>query len=101
MRMDKIEVIARRILDWKLNRWDRWFDHENGIFIDNFTPDKNLEHAMLIVSKLEKLGFTYTKISDLEVCFDATRGTGDTLPEAITNAAYEIADNRSIPDEWL
>lgn len=99
--MDKIEVIARRILDWKLNRWDRWFDHEKGVFIDNFQPDKNLEHAMQIVRKLEDLGFTYTKISETEVCFDHTYGTGDTLAIAITNAAYEIADNRSVPDEWL
>lgn len=59
--MDKVEVIARRILGWKMNSWDKWFDYEKGIFIRNFQPEQKLDHAMLIVEKLEKLGFTYTK----------------------------------------
>ena len=42
--MNKRDVIARRILGWKLNRWDRWFDFENGIFIHEsiFNPIKTL-----------------------------------------------------------
>ena len=51
---NKIDIIARRILGWKLNRWDRWYDHENGIFIheSEFQPEKELDHAMKIVKKL-------------------------------------------------
>lgn len=99
--MDKIEVIARRILDWKLNRWDRWFDHEKNIFIENFQPDINHDHAMIIVAKLEELGFTYLVKSENEVCFNDVCAIGDTLPQAITNAAFALADNSSVPDEWL
>jgi hypothetical protein len=99
--MDKIEIIARRILGWKLNRWDRWFDYEKGIFIQGFQPEQNLDHAMLIVERLEKLGFTYTKKGASEVCFNEICATGDTLPQAITDAAFSIADNSSIADEWL
>lgn len=99
--MNKTEVIARRILDWKLNRWDRWFNHEQGVFIENFQPDQNLDHAKMVVSKLEELGFTYSQKSDGEVCFGHVCATGNSLAEAITNAAYEIADNSSPADEWL
>lgn len=101
--MNKIEIIARRILGWKLNRWDRWYDFEKGVFIQvsNFQPEHNLEHAMLIVEKLEKLGFTYTTNGTTEVCFNGVCETGDTLAQAITNAAYSIADNSTVPDEWL
>jgi hypothetical protein len=101
--MNKIDIIARRILGWKLNRWDRWYDHEKGIFIHDheFQPEHNLTHAMLIVDKLTKLGFTYQVKGDCEVCFNEITATGKTLPHAITNAAYEIADNNPIPDAWL
>ncbi|AGK53517.1 BC1872 family protein [Bacillus sp. 1NLA3E] len=99
--MDKVEVIARRILGWKMNSWDKWFDYEKGIFIRNFQPEQKLDHAMLIVEKLEKLGFTYTKKGAYEVCFNDEGATGETLPQAIVNAAYSIADNSSIADEWL
>lgn len=99
--MNKIEIIARRILGWKLNRWDKWFDYENGIFIHEFQPEENIDHAMLIVKKLEKLGFIYTKKGVSEVCFNDVCATGDTLAQAITNAAYSIADNSSIAEEWL
>ena len=55
--MNQVEIIARRILGWKLNRWDRWFDFEKGTFIPvaDFQPEKNLDHAMLIVEKLKEL----------------------------------------------
>ncbi|MCQ6279559.1 hypothetical protein [Bacillus sp. EB600] len=99
--MNNVEVIARRILGWKLNRWDRWYDEEDSNFIYDFQPDQNLEHAMLIVKRLEKYGFTYTPKGVSKVCFNDKCATGDTLAQAITNAAFEIADNSSIPEEWL
>lgn len=92
--MNKVDSIARRILGWKLNRWDRWFDFEKGIFIQDseFQPEHNLEHAMLIVQKLEELGFTYTNKGASEVCFNDVSGTGETLAQAITNASYSIIE---------
>jgi hypothetical protein len=101
--MNNIDIIARKILSWKLNRWDRWYDYGQGIFIyeSEFQPEQNLDHAMLIVKKLETLGFTSTSKVVTEVCFNDVCATGDTLAQAITNAAYSIADNSSIPDEWF
>jgi hypothetical protein len=101
--MNKLDIIARRIFGWKLNRWDRWFDSEKGIFIyeSDFQPEQNLDHAMLIVEKLEKLGFTYSTKGDSEVYFNDVCATGDTLAQAITKAAYSIAENSSVDDEWL
>ncbi|MEH7309107.1 BC1872 family protein [Neobacillus drentensis] len=101
--MNQVEIIARRILGWKLNRWDRWFDYETGAFIPvaDFQPEQNLDHAMLIVEKLKDFGFTYTTNGDSEVCFNTICETGDTLAQAITNAAFTIADNSSIAEEWL
>ncbi len=105
--MNKRDVIARRILGWKLNRWDRWFDFEKGTFIheSEFNPEQNLEHSMLIVERLEHLGFTYTEKEGIEVCFqnefNKVCETGDTLAEAITNAAYALADDSSLADAWL
>ncbi|MDP4083258.1 MAG: hypothetical protein Q8934_01435 [Bacillota bacterium] len=101
--MNKIDIIARRILGWKLNRWDRWYDFEKGIFIyeHEFQPNQNLDHAMIIVEKLKKLGFTYSTKGEYEVCFNEVCETGDTLAQAITNTAYSIAENSSVDDEWL
>jgi hypothetical protein len=101
--MTKTEIIARRILGWKLNRWDRWYDSEKGIFIyeSEFQPEQNLDHALIIVDRLKEFGYTYSEISSTEVCFNDVCGTGDTLALAITNAAFALADNSSIPDGWL
>lgn len=101
--MNKTEVIARRILGWKLNRWDRWYDFETGEFIYDcdFQPEKNLDHALRIVDKLEEYGFTYVAKSQCEVYFNDVRGTGSHLAEAITNAAYKVADNTVIEEEWM
>ena len=73
--MNKTDSIARRILGWALNRWDRWYDVERGVFIHDseFQPEQNLQHAMLIVEKLEKFGFTYTTNGVSEVCFNNIR----------------------------
>jgi hypothetical protein len=94
------DSIARKILGWKLNRWDRWFDYDKGIFIHDseFQPQQNLKHAMLIVEKLEELGFIYTTPGVNEVCFNNISATGDTLQQAITNAAYAIIEHNTIPD---
>ncbi len=98
--MNKTEPIARRILGWKLNRWDRWFDYEKNIFIhtSDFQPEQNLDHAMLIVDRLEKYGFTYKRNGDAEVCINDVSATGDTLAQAITNAAYTILEMRTVSD---
>jgi hypothetical protein len=99
--MNQVEVIARRILGWKLNRWDRWYDPEKEVFINEFNPEQNLEHALLIVEKLKQYGFSYKVHGDTEVCFNDACARGTTLAEAITNAAFLIAENPSVPDEWL
>ncbi|WHY75453.1 hypothetical protein QNH20_15025 [Neobacillus sp. WH10] len=98
--MKKIDSIARRILGWKLNRWDRWYDYEKGIFIheSDFQPEQNLDHAMLIVDRLQDLGFAYTIKGLSKVCFNDICATGETLAQAITNAAYSIVELSSVPD---
>ena len=40
-------------------------------------------------------------MNEFEVCFNDVCATGDTLAQAITNAAFSLADNRGIPEEWL
>ncbi|WP_342707774.1 BC1872 family protein [Anaerobacillus alkalilacustris] len=101
--INKKDVIARRIFGWSLNSSGKWFDLEKRTFISDseFKPDQNLDQAILIVERLQQFGFTYTKKSDFEVGFNDIYGTGDTLAEAITNAAYQLAENSSISDEWL
>lgn len=96
--MNKTDSIARRILGWKLNRWDRWYDYEKGVFIhdSDFQPEQNLGHAMLIVEKMENLGYRFRTAGDSEVWFNDVRATGETLAQAITNAAYSIIENTSI-----
>lgn len=98
--MNKTESIARRVLGWKLNRWDRWHDYESSTFISlsDFQPEENLDHAMLIVEKLEKSGFQFTTNGVSEVHFNDISGAGETLAEAITNAAYSIVEKSSIAD---
>lgn len=95
--MTKTESIARKILGWKLNRWDRWYDYEEKKFIptNEFRPEKSMEQAMLIVKKLEQAGYKYTVNGGSKVCFNDVTGTGKTLPEAITNAAYTIIERNS------
>jgi hypothetical protein len=101
--MNKVEIIARRILGWTLNRWDRWYDGEKNEFVpvSEFQPEQNLEHAMLIVKRLEGFGYTYSTNGTSQVCFNSVCESGSTLAEAITNAAFTIADNSSVPEEWL
>ncbi|WP_338448829.1 hypothetical protein R4Z09_21795 [Niallia oryzisoli] len=101
--MNKIDIIARRIMGWKLNRWDRWYDFEKEAFIHDheFQPEQNLDHAMLIVEKLKQFGFSYKVTGTFEVCFNDICASGETLQQAITNAAYSIAEVHSIDDAWL
>ncbi|MED1468448.1 BC1872 family protein [Bacillus salipaludis] len=96
--MNKADSIARRILGWKLNRWDRWYDYENRTFIhdSDFQPEHNLDHAMRIVERLEQFGYTFTTNDNSEACFNEVRGTGVTLAQAITNAAYALIENNSV-----
>jgi hypothetical protein len=96
--MSKTDSIARRILGWKLNRWDRWFDYEKGIFIydSEFQPENNLEHAMVIVDRLEQFGYKFSTNGETEVYFNDIGATGETLSQAITNAAYSIIENQSV-----
>jgi hypothetical protein len=96
--MNKTDSIARRILGWALNRWDRWYDCEKGIFIQDseFQPEHNLGHAMLIVQKLEQYGFTFHTNGESEVSFNEVKGTGETLSQAITNAAYSLIEKHSV-----
>lgn len=98
--MTKTNSIARRILGWKLNRWDRWYDYEKGIFIhdSDFQPEQNLGHAMLIVERLEKFGYKFSINDNTEVCFNNITAYGNTLPEAITNAAYNVIELTSVED---
>lgn len=95
--MSKTDSIARRILGWKLNSWDRWYDYENNAFIhsSDFQPDQNLDHAMRIVNRLEEFGFSYQTNGISEVSFNHVRATGDTLAQAITNAAYAIIEENT------
>lgn len=95
--MKKTDSIARRILGWKLNRWDRWYDYEKGVFIHeaDFQPEANLHHAMLIVKRLEDLGYHYSTNGSSEVSFDNIRATGHSLAQAITNAAYSLIERNS------
>ncbi|WP_394231269.1 hypothetical protein [Niallia oryzisoli] len=98
--MSKTDSIARRILGWKLNRWDRWYDYEKGVFIHDseFQPEQNLCHAMLIVERLEKFGYKFSNNGNSEVRFNNISATGDTLAEAITNAAYNLIELNSVED---
>lgn len=98
--MQKTDSIARKIFGWKLNRWDRWYDYEKGIFIHDteFQPEQNLDHALLIVERLQEFGFTFKTNGISEVCFNDIRANGDTLPQAITNAAYSIIEQSLIAD---
>ena len=92
--MNKTDSIARRILGWKLNRWDRWYDYENATFIheSEFQPEQNLDHAMIIVNRLEDFGYTFSTNGESEVSFNDIRATGKSLSQAITNAAYSIIE---------
>ncbi|MEH7109824.1 BC1872 family protein [Bacillus sp. JJ1764] len=103
--MNKTDSIARRILGWKLNRWDRWYDFENGVFIheSEFQPEHNLDHAMKIVQKLEEFGYDYTTDGVSTVRFNDIQASGDTLPKAIINAAYSVIErhaNIHTPNIW-
>lgn len=98
--MSKTDSIARKIFGWKLNRWDRWYDYEKGMFIQDseFQPEQNLDHAMKIVERLKDFGYTFKTNGDSEVSFNDIRAYGETLPQAITNAAYSIIEQSTIAD---
>lgn len=96
--MNKVDSIARRIFGWKLNRWDRWYDYEKGVFIhdSDFQPEENIGHAMLIVDRLEELGYSFNTNGLTEVHFNNVVAKGETLAEAITNAAYTLIERHAV-----
>jgi hypothetical protein len=53
---------------------------------------------MLIVNKLNMWGITYSTNGVSEVQFDDVTGTGDTLAEAITNAAYFLIEKYAMTE---
>ena len=93
--MNKKDSIARQILGWKTNCKGSWYDAENEVFVNEayFKPDKFLEHAMIIVKKLEEFGFSYNTDGRSQVSFNNIHSVGHTLPEAITNGAYSLIQN--------
>jgi len=101
--MNKTDAIARKIFGWKLNSWDKWYDYELGIFIheSEFKPEENLHHALQIVDRLEQLGFNYSTDGKSEVRFNDVRATGDTLAQAITNAAYAIIEKNAAEYNYI
>ena len=90
IKMNKKDLIAREILGWKARSKNSWYDVEKEVFVHEsyFIPEKYIDQAMLIVNKLDMWGVTYSTNGVSEVQFDDVTGTGDTLAEAITNAAY-------------
>ena len=90
MKMNKKDLIAREILGWKVRSKNSWYDVEKEVFVHEsyFKPEKYIDQAMLIVKKLDLWGVTYSINGVAEVQFDDVTGTGNTLAEAITNAAY-------------
>jgi hypothetical protein len=48
--MNKTEVIARRILGWKLNRYDRWYDAEKKYLFMIFSQMKALNTRYSLLS---------------------------------------------------
>ena len=90
MKMNKKDLIAREILGWKSRSKNSWYDVEKEVFVHEsyFKPEKYIDQAMLIVNKLDMWGVTYSINGVSEVQFDDVTGTGNTLAEAITNAAY-------------
>lgn len=96
--MNKTEIIGRKVFGWKLNRWDRWFDYDKNLFIhtSDFQPEQSLDHAMLIVKEMENHGYIYNTNGVSEVYFNDVSATGETLAQAITNAAHSFIEGRLI-----
>lgn len=100
-KMNKTNSIARDILGWKAVSKGSWYDSDKELFINEayFQPEKFMEHAMVIVNKLEKSGFSFQTNGGSEVSFNNINATGNTLPEAIVNGAYSLIENYGIR-EW-
>lgn len=100
--MNKKDIIAREILGWKSRGKNSWYNVDKDEFVHEsyFKPEKYLEHAMLIVNQLARFGITYRTNGDSEAQFDHVTGTGTSLPEAITNAAYSFIKNYYSTSEY-
>lgn len=103
--MDYREILARRVMGWRLQTSGKWFDSNNAQVIEGFDPRENEDQAKLLVSQLESFGFRYTVTDQYTVCFEnefhRICKSGEKLSEAITNAAYELAENEPVSSEWF
>lgn len=92
VKVNRKEEIIREILGWKKHTKNSWYNVEKDEFIHDsyFMPEKYLEHALVIVEKLKMFGVNYQTNGTSEVKFDDVTGRGETLPEAIINAAYYL-----------
>ena len=52
------------------------------IYDSEFQPEQNLDHAKLVVEKLENFGYEFLK-GENEVCFNHITGTGETSPKPL------------------
>ena len=94
---NKISGVARRVLGWKLNRWDRWYDFEKRKFIPDtdFQPEENINHAMLNCRSVGAMWLYLYNEKSTEVHFNDISGTGRTLAQAITDAAFNLVEHQS------
>ncbi|WP_338471173.1 hypothetical protein R4Z10_20765 [Niallia sp. XMNu-256] len=90
--MNRKHEIIREILGWKPHNKNSWYNVEKEEYVHDsyFMPDQYMEHAMVIVEKLKMFGINYQTNGTSEAKFDDVTGRGETLPEAITNAAYYL-----------
>ncbi|AOM83086.1 BC1872 family protein [Salisediminibacterium beveridgei] len=103
--MDYREILARRVMGWRLQTSGKWFDSVNRQVIEEFDPRSNVNQAKLLVAQLELFGFEYSVTDQYTVCFQnefhQICESGETEAEAITNAAFELAENEPVPSEWF
>lgn len=103
--MDYREILARRVMGWRLQTSGKWFDSVNRQVIEEFDPQVNPDQAKLLVTQLESFGFSYSISKQYTVCFEnefhRICESGDTEAEAITNAAFALAENEPVPSEWF
>lgn len=103
--MDYREVLARRVMGWRLQSAGKWFDSQEKRIIQGFDPSRNPEQADMLVRQLETFGFRYRQSGTYTVCFEnefhKICESGSSREEAITNAAYALAENEPVPSEWF
>lgn len=100
--MNKKDMIAREILGWKSRGKNSWYNVDKDEFVHEsyFQPEKYLDQALLIVKKLSMFGVSFRTNGESEAQFDDVIGTGNSLPEAITNAAYSLIHRYYVTIEY-